>query len=487
MITTMTKYEIISLKLKGWSNSRIQKEFSVSRSTIRKYWDDYQEKLSELLKEDPSLDVRYIIEDIVSEPKYDSSSRRCRVYNEDMDALLDKILEEEKRKKERLGPNKQMLTQRQIYQLIKDAGFNVSETTIRTHIRQKRDIHKECFIRQEYQYGHRFEYDFGEVKLIIDGKQTKGFLAVLTAPASGFRWAYLYHSSKMEVFLDSQVRFFEMLGGCFEEGVYDNMANVVNKFIGKSEKKLNEQLIKLATYYGFAINVTNCFSGNEKGNVEEAVKFIRNKVYALKYEFSSFEEASDYLQKQLVILNQNSSIEEEKKHLSFYRPRYETARVLSLHVNKYSFIQINTNFYSVPDYLVDKYVTVKLYPNDIDIYFREQLIASHRNQHTKKGTYIDIRHYLNTFLKKPGALRNSTALNGVPELKRLFDSHFKEKPREFIDFLHDNSDKSIEEIIHLLKIEVCIAPVKEDWISKACEDQLSQIKELFIKGGDYVH
>lgn len=59
MITTMTKYEIISLKLKGWSNSRIQKEFSVSRSTIRKYWDDYQEKLSELLKEDPSLDVRY--------------------------------------------------------------------------------------------------------------------------------------------------------------------------------------------------------------------------------------------------------------------------------------------------------------------------------------------------------------------------------------------------------------------------------------------
>ena len=69
MITTMTKYEIISLKLKGWSNSRIQKEFSVSRSTIRKYWDDYQEKLSELLKEDPSLDVRYIIEDIVSEPR----------------------------------------------------------------------------------------------------------------------------------------------------------------------------------------------------------------------------------------------------------------------------------------------------------------------------------------------------------------------------------------------------------------------------------
>ena len=58
----MTKFEIISLKLNGWSNCRIQREFSVSRNTIRKYWNDYQTKVAKLLEEDPCLDVRHDID-----------------------------------------------------------------------------------------------------------------------------------------------------------------------------------------------------------------------------------------------------------------------------------------------------------------------------------------------------------------------------------------------------------------------------------------
>ena len=422
----MKKYDIISLKRQGLSNREVEKRIGVSRSTVSKYWNEYSEALMKLRESDPDGDVRDIIEQIVSEPRYDSSNRGWRVYNEEIDALLDKILEDEEKKKEKLGSsNKQMLTQRQIWEMIVAEGYKISETTIRTKIREKRDVHAECYIRQEYSFGQRFEYDFGEVKLIIDGKQTKCFLAVLTAPASGFRWAYLYHNSKMDVFLDSQVRFFEMLGGCFEEGVYDNMRNVVSKFIGRNEKQLNEQLIRLATYYGFIINVTNCFSGNEKGNVEGAVKYIRNRVYAVKYEFDSFVQAADYLEEKLVILNKDSAIEEEKKHLSFYRPKYETAEFLSSHVNKYSFIQVDKNFYSVPDSLVDKYVTVKVYPNELEVYYKEEKVTVLKRQKGEKGTYVDIRHYLNTFLKKPGALKNSKALNSVPELKSLFNTYFK--------------------------------------------------------------
>jgi len=259
MKTTMEKYEIISLKIHGYSDSKISRDFGVSRNTVRKYWREYQNKLCELLKTDPNINVHTLIEEIVSKPHYDTSSRGYRKYNEEIDFLLDKILDEEETKRKRLGPNKQMLTNKQIYEIIKASGFDIGETTIRYKINEKRNIYSEAYIKQEYSYGQRFEYDFGEVKLIINGKNTKGFIAVLTAPASGLRWAYLYHNSKMEVFLDSQVRFFQMLGGCFLEGVYDNMKNVVTKFIGRNKKQLNEQLIKLATYYGFEINVTNCF------------------------------------------------------------------------------------------------------------------------------------------------------------------------------------------------------------------------------------
>ena len=291
----------------------------------------------------------------------------------------------------------------------------------------------------------------------------------------------------MDVFLDSQVRFFELLHGCFKEGVYDNMRNVVSKFIGRNEKELNEQLIKLATYYGFEINVTNCFSGNEKGNVEEAVKYIRNKVFAIKYEFNSFLEAQEYLQSQLILLNKDSLIEQEKKHLSFYRPKYETARIETNHVNKYSFIQIDNNFYSVPDSLVDKYVVCKIYPSNIYVYYKNELVASHIRSNNKKETYIDIKHYLNTFLRKPGALRNSAALNSIPELKGLFDTYFKTKPREFIELLYYHSDKTIEEIIQIIKQESCLIETNDSNIIKNCEKQLNQISKLFITGDNYVH
>lgn len=487
MITIMTKLEIINLKLNGWNDSSINREFHVSRNTIRKYWREYQSNLSKLLAEDSKIDTRKVIEDIVSSPSYDTSKRGFRKYNDDIDHLLDRILEEEKKKKERLGTNKQQLTKHQIYELIVSKGYDISETTIRNRINDKLNIHRECFIRQEYEYGERFEYDFGEVKLIIDGKNTKGFLAVLTAPASGFRWAYLYRSSKMDVFLDSQVRFFELLGGSFKEGVYDNMRNVVTKFIGRNEKQLNEQLIKLAIYYGFKINVTNCFSGNEKGNVEEAVKYIRNRVYATKYEFESFEKAQAYLQERLPDLNKNSSIDEEKKHLILYRPKYETALINSLHVNKYAFIQIDRNLYSVPDSLVDKYVTVKIYPDNIDVYYRNKKVASHIRSTNSKETIIDIKHYLNTFLKKPGALKNSSAIKSVPELKSLFDYYFKENPKDFIDLLYLYKDLSIEEIIEKINIEVCIKPVKDNWIAEACDNQINEIAKLFIGGETNVH
>jgi hypothetical protein len=50
-----------------------------------------------------------------------------------------------------------------------------------------------------------------------------------------------------------------MTGGVWKEIVYDNMRNVVSKFIGKNEKELNEELVKMANYYGFRINVIAAF------------------------------------------------------------------------------------------------------------------------------------------------------------------------------------------------------------------------------------
>ncbi|MCI7802480.1 MAG: IS21 family transposase [Erysipelotrichaceae bacterium] len=487
MKTILDKAAIIKLKKEGFSSRKIEKLTGISRNTINKIWKNYQDDLNSITAKDVKSNIHELTDRIVKGSSYDSSNRGPRKYNLEIETALRKILDDEEKKTQRLGKNhKQKLTEKQIYELIVSQGFDIGKTTICNRIKEIRDEIKETFIKQDYEYCDRFEYDFGEVKLFIAGECIKGYLAVMTSPASHFRWAYLYTNMKMEVFIDSHARFFELVGGSFKEGVYDNCRCVVSKFIGRNMKELNPELIKLSLYYDYQINVTNCFSGNEKGSVESAVKWIRNKVFASKYEFESFEEAENYLQNRLIEINKNSDIEEEKKYLKPYRPMYESSTITENRVDKYAFIRVDGNWYSVPDSLSEKKVLVKSYPNKIEVYYKGKQVASHSRLIGKEKTCIDIRHYLHTLEKKPGALKNSLALKSNPELKKLFDTYYKDKPKTFIDLLRKNKELSTDEIIRNLTPKNQQMQIQERVDEKA-ESQINELMKLFTGGQRVYH
>ena len=234
--------------------------------------------------------MRAIQDELYDTPKYKSSEkkRQNRKYTEEMEERLHEILASERRKDSILGQgHKQKLTNKQIHQKLADEGFDISRATINIKLARIRDRKPEVFIRQQYDFGDRLEYDFGEVKLDCGDGVKVCHMAVLSSPSGKFRWAYLYTNQKKAVFMDSHVKFFEMMGGCYREVVYDNMRNVVKKFIGKNEKELNDELVKMSLYYGYIINVTNCFKGNEKGHVKKSVDVIRNEVFADTWKFNS--------------------------------------------------------------------------------------------------------------------------------------------------------------------------------------------------------
>lgn len=449
MKNLMDKHTIIRLKQQGKSNRQVAELMGINRKTVARYWNQFNENISKLEEQD--ADTALIQETIIGPPKYDSSSRKTIKYTKEIDKLLDEILSEEEKKNTLLGNHKQKLTYLQIHDLIRRAGHDISLATISAKIKEKRNKIKECFIRQLYDFGDRLEYDFGEVKLVIEGKTATYHMAVLSSPAANFRWAFLYTNQKKEAFLDSHIRFFEMVGGCYKEVVYDNMRNVVSKFIGKNEKELNPDLLILSNYYGYQINVTNCFKANEKGHVESSVKIVRNKIFANRYKFSSFEEASSYLQENLVKLNESSKIKEESEYLLPKRPKLEIGKITLQKVSSYAFVQVDKNFYSVPDYLVSCDVLIRSYVDKVKIYSNNQLVCTHKKVDGVNEVSIDIRHYLNSLTKKPGALRNSLALKSLPELKSIYDKHFIKNPRKFVELLVMHTDKSIEEIIDSFK------------------------------------
>ena len=479
----MDKSSIIKLKEQGYSNRKVEKMLKINRKTIAKYWNEYQTNIEKLNNTKDDLEIKEIQEKIVAEPKYNSKNRVKRKITPEFITALKNILNDELEKEKILGTNKQALTKLQIYELLKKQGFDVSYSSVANEIAKIKNFGKECFIRQDYEFGDRLEYDFGEVKLVINGITKRYYIAVLSSPAGNFRWCYLYDNCKKEIFLDSHVRFFKMLGGIYKEVVYDNMRNVVTKFIGKNEKELNEDLVKMSIYYGFEINVTNAFSGNEKGYVEGSVKYLRNKIFAENYKFISEEAAIEYMESQLIKLNENSQIEEEKKHLKKAKPPLELANITSSVVNKYGFIQIENNFYSVPEYLVGRKVTSKIYYNKILVYSDYELICEHKKIDGTKKISADIRHYLKTLSMKPGALKNSYALKSNPILRTIYNKYYIQKPKDFIQIIIENkekSDKEIEKILIKKSTNLIVLEEEKNNINNLTRKQTSMYNQIMI-------
>ena len=485
MIQKMEQNTIITLKLKGKSNRWIAKETGIDRKTVARYWDEYQ-RLSGQLQEEG--DSRSIQEQIVTGPKYDTASRKPLKYTQAIDEAIDNILENEKEKAQLLGEsNKQKLTNRQIHGILREQGHDIGLTVVTNRLKEKRQKLAEAFIRQEYDFGDRLEYDFGEVKLVINGVVGKYYLAVFGSPRAEFRWAYLYKNQKKDVFLDSHVRFFEMVGGTWREVAYDNMKNVITRFIGRNEKELNSDLVAMSTYYGFTPNVTNCFSGNEKGYVESSVKTVRKDVFAIRYRFDSLDEAELYLAEELRRMNTGSAIEEEMNHLLPWRPPLELSRLTEQRVDKYSFVRVDNNFYSVPEYLVGRWVTVRNYIKDIVVYAGFNEVCRHNKKDGYGEMSVNIFHYLDTLTKKPGAVRNSKALRSEANLKAVFDRYYTNNARKFIDILRANQDRPMDDIVRFLQKTGEGRPVDrpetvDSNVLRHTQSQLYLISDFFAKG-----
>jgi transposase len=249
MVGVETKAKVITLKNEGLSNREVARRTGLNRETVSKYWEGCKRLRHELQRSaanETRVDEKQVQEELLKTPKYTLSEngRKKYKYTEEMEERLKEILKSEKRKDALLGQgHKQAMTNKQIYGIIKNEGFAISQSTINNALARLRERPKQVFIRQMYDYGDRLEYDFGEVKLIVGGVLGVYHMALFTSSAGKFRWVKLYTNQKKPVFMDSHVWFFEFIGGCWKEVVYDNMKNVVTKFIGKNEKELNPDLI----------------------------------------------------------------------------------------------------------------------------------------------------------------------------------------------------------------------------------------------------
>ena len=140
-------------------------------------------------------------------------------------------------------------------------------------------------------------------------------------------------------------------------------------------------------------------------------------------------------------------LSEEKGYLLPLPPKYDTARVGERRVNKYSVVELDSCFYSVPDSYVGEFVFLKAYPETIIIYYKENEIAAHKRKYGHFEWSINIDHFRQTFYKKPGALAKSVALlQAAPDLRKIYTSYYIGSEKDFIELLEIISIRGLDKV-----------------------------------------
>lgn len=493
MITLTQKQKIILKHIDGMSNRSIARELHMSKDTVNKYVTDYEKQKSELVLMNPEVDLEELIQSIVEKPKYNSDNREPKRVTPEMIKAIEECIKINEWRRAN-GMSKQQMKKNDIHEyLVNKKNFNISYSTVKRLVKSIEDRHREAFIRQEYDYGDVCEFDWGTVKLDIGGNGYEVYqMAVFTPAKSSYRYAMLFKAQDTAAFQQSHAEFFEHCKGNFKMMVYDNMRVAVKKFVGLHEKEPTKGLMELSIYYGFNFRFANIARGNEKGHVERSVEYVRRRVFSEPGcdRFDTLADANRFLAMACIRLNSqpmsNGTIplevlEEEQKHLLPRLPKFDSCIYSENRVDKYSTIMVSQNHYSVPDTLVGKMVSVKTFTDKITIYHDNKIVAVHNRSFKLHDWKIDIRHYLRTLHKKPGALRGSTALlQADTQIKYIYEHYYIKDAKTFLQVLELIYEKGTDVVTEALKELELLSPMdmSADKVKVICEHR--QEKENYI-------
>lgn len=170
-----------------------------------------------------------------------------------------------------------------IYEMIVPRGYMGSISQLRKKVKELRPLaYEEAYLKLKMLAGEQAQVDwahFGEIQAGGATRKLSAFVMVL----SWSRAFYVLFTLDMQMgnFLRGHVEAFEYFGGVPRTVLYDNLKSAVLQRMG-SAIHFNPRLLELAGHFHFEPRPVGVARGNEKGRVERAIRFIRERFFAAR-------------------------------------------------------------------------------------------------------------------------------------------------------------------------------------------------------------
>lgn len=374
--------------LAGESQRHIAKTMGISRNTVAKYCEG---------------------DSVPWERK--TPVRECSVVTDEVIDFIRQCLEED----QRVSFKKQTHTAKRIYdRLVDEKGFTGGESTIRRKVREIRGTLPQAYVPLQFDPGDALQIDWGEADIYEGSRKVRINLFCARLCYSCRPVVLAYHRQNAESFHDAIVRTFDILGGVTKRVIFDNGKVAVKDGFGACAK-MQPGYEALSAHYGYDAVFCNPAEGHEKGLVEGLVGWARRNICVPVPHVSGIHELNDILLERCLkyentsLRSRNATVHDllaTERGCLRPLPKYsfETACCTDARVNAFSTVRFRTNIYSVPVRYVGLKVSIKGYPETIEIYHKGDLISIHERLMGRNQTSYHLDDYMPLLEKRPRSI-----------------------------------------------------------------------------------
>ncbi len=295
-------------------------------------------------------------------------------------------------------------TAAQIFQRIREQGFSGSYTIVKRYVRKIRPRRSPAFLKLFFAPGECAQVDWGSYGSVNVGNTRRrlSFFAMVLC-YSRMMYVEFTVSQTIEHFLACHQNAFDFFGGIPKKIMVDNLKSAVLRRIVGQAPIFNRKYLDFANHCGFTITPCAIGKGNEKGRVENGIKYIKkNFLGGLElHDFSAINPAVSQWMDSVANIRIHGEtrqkptdmFEKERPYLTALSPHpFDIATVSQIRASSQFRITIDTNRYSVPAEYAGTRLTLKTYPDRLCVYFENKMVARHPRSYDRNKDFENPDH-----------------------------------------------------------------------------------------------
>ncbi|WP_342111691.1 IS21 family transposase [Methylobacterium sp. SI9] len=317
---------------------------------------------------------------------------------------------------------RERLTLIRVYEALRGLGYEGGYDAVRRYAkgwrRTRTAVTAPAFVPLVFAPGEAYQFDWSHEIVLIGGVTVTVKVAHVRLCHSRMLFVRAYPRESQEMVFDAHDRAFAFFRGTCQRGIYDNMKTAVETIFVGRERAYNRRFLQMCSHYLVEPVACTPASGWEKGQVENQVGLVRERLFTPRIRVKSYDELNALLLDGVIAFAKAHPHPEERERTVWerfeaeraalvpYAGRFDGFHAVPASVSSTCLVRFDNNRYSVTASAIGRPVEVRAYAERVEIRQDGRIVAEHARVFGRNQTVFDPWHYVPVLARKPGALRN---------------------------------------------------------------------------------